>query len=660
MFILLVATILLMVLLSASAVSGGGKLIIGFETEELRGKKGSTWCEIKEVQGGCDFWAHFEYGGAGSRAWTWNCRQGQCTEGKQALVRVVAARGEPLSFKRSPFLDRYYPALRQGADATVILNTFQWLAHAEAHLRDWSSFQRLWVDVRSDRAFKAWLTVEDETIEPPVVGCFDMPVGKWVTLELDLEEAKRARDLDLAHIANIYLLGNATEGTTICVDNVRVVPRDAKADIQVLRDTRPMTVPRSGFPRTPAMPPLSAEYRPDRSPVKLEAARRIAQGSVVPYGWIAAADNRHLLLGCTQGKDRSDQRAVMMESSDGGATWSELPAPIARNFDHGSSRGCVVDANGDSVAVSSGPGCAGIGVATPRQHLTKYTFTGKGWVRRESATILDSDIRHCGSAASVIRLPRGPHKGRLWAAWGAVDRMRRLVVHCRYSDDDGETWWHDGKSALVPGSEEADFSLNSYSYQQPRIAYFRGQAAVFWQDARGLRWSRYEGERWSPAEPIDADAKVNVAVSENESFRVPGSVVTVDEDQVFLTAWSRGGVFRFDGRTWSRELPDAEDAGTLTVCGDRDVMLITSGHTEQPPPTKRIEIRRQARVLCYRRKHDGTWAEPLDISDGAVTLHEYRQMTGVVVPPMSPPNFAPVAFSDGQTVLMVRVPALVP
>ena len=41
-----------------------------------------------------------------------------------------------------------------------------------------------------------------------------------------------------------------------------------------------------------------------------------------------------------------------------------------------------------------------------------------------------------------------------------------------------------------------------------------------------------------------------------------------------------------------------------------------------------------------------------------MTLHEYRQMTAVVVPPMSPPNFAPVAFSDGQAVKLVKVPVL--
>ena len=112
-----------------------------------------------------------------------------------------------------------------------------------------------------------------------------------------------------------------------------------------------------------------------------------------------------------------------------------------------------------------------------------------------------------------------------------------------------------------------------------------------------------------------------------------------------------------DGK-WTHELSDAADAGSLTLCGDGNVVLITMGHTEEPPPEKRIQITRKAKILAYRRKPDGTWAQPLDVAGGEVTLHEYRQMTGVIVPPASPPNFVPVAFSDGKTVKLVKVPAL--
>jgi hypothetical protein len=90
-------------------------------------------------------------------------------------------------------------------------------------------------------------------------------------------------------------------------------------------------------------------------------------------------------------------------------------------------------------------------------------------------------------------------------------------------------------------------------------------------------------------------------------------------------------------------------------------MLVTAGHTEEPPPrVKSIHVKRQAKVLCYRRKADGAWAAPLDLAGGTVTIHQYRQMTSVVTPPMSPANFAPVAFSDGDAVKLVKVPVLGP
>ena len=652
---------LVALLLAFSAVASAqenARRILGFETDELVARKGNSWTTLRKVDGGCDFGAHFEFGEMNSWAWRWRCREGDCTEGRQALVMGFSRGRRQISFKRTPFQERYYPVLRSRSDATLVLTTFQWLPFAKGNLGDWRGHDRLWVDFRTDKPLaRVWLNVEDETVEPPVVRTFDdVAAGAWVTLELDLRQAETKRALDLAHIRNVYLLAKATEFTTVRVDNVRLVGKNATAKYPVLRDATPMTVPLPDLSKTPVVPKLAEDYAPDRLRITFEPARKIADGSVVPFGWIAAADNRHMLLGCMQGRGRWRQRPAVLQTADGGRTWDRLSSPKARNFDHGTARGSVVDATGDTVVVSSGPGCAGIGVPTPRQHLSKYTFTDTGWERRPWASILDYDIRHCGSTAWVIRLPRGPKKGRLWASWGAVDRMRRLVVHCKFSDDDGETWWHLGKSAMVPGSENAPFSLNSYSYQQPRITYFRGHAAVFWQDSKGLRWSRFDGKTWSRAETIDLDAKAKLDVSENESFRVPGSVVTVGEDEVFLTAWGRAGVLRYDGKTWHRELNAAPDAGTLTICGDRDVVLVTMGSTEQPPPTKRISLKRKAKVLAWRRGRDGKWTKPLDLSGGEVTLHEYRQMTAVCVPPASPPNFAPVVFSDGETVMFVRVP----
>jgi hypothetical protein len=648
-----IALVICLFTMGGMALADDVKVIMGFEADELAAKKGKTWCELEKRDDGCDFWAHFEFGEPNSRIWTWRCVAGDRTEGKQALVASISPGRRQLSFEHTPFQERFYPVIREGSDASVIFTTFQWLGYAAPELRDWTGWDLLRVDVKPTSAIKVWLGIEDEVIEPPVVGVYALPAGKWITLEIDLNAAAKLRRLDRKHMTNIYLTGSRTERTTVLVDNIRLVKAGAKNDLPVLRDETPMEPTPPAFPAKPEVPALAADFKPDLSPVTLEKPTPVTLGCVVPVGWIAAADNRHLFLGCS----RRDN-VVTFQSSDGGKTWESVSGPNCRNLDHGTSRGSVIDARGDAVTISSGPGCSGAGLYAPRQHLTKYTFTGTGWERRPSSAILDYDIRHCGSAASVVRLPAGAAAGRLWAAWGEVDRLRRLVVHCKYSDDDGKTWWQSGGSALVPESHDSDFSLNTYSYQQARITYFRGHAAVFWQDAKGLRWSRFDGKAWSPAEAIDADAKAKVAVSENEGFRVPGSVVTVGEDQVFLTAWNRPGVFHFDGKSWKRELTDADDAGMLTVLGGKDVCLVTMGHTEEPPPDKRIKVTRETKVLCYRRKPDGTWDAPLDLAGGPVKLLEYRQMTGVVVPPASPANFAPVAFSDGEKIWLVKVPAL--
>ena len=652
------AALLLLVCAAAASAQEDSRLILGFETDELRQKKGDAWCTLTEVDGGCDFAAHFEYGEQNSWAWRWRCRGGEVTEGRQALVCVFNRGRRQRSFQPTPFVERYYPVLRDRADASVLLSTFQFLHFAKGAPGDWSGYDRLWVDFRIDKPVtRVWLAVEDQTLEPWVLRTFDdVPAGEWVTLELDLGDASRLRGLDLAHVTNVYLLAAATELTTARVDNVRIVRADVRAKFRVLRDATPMKVPVPAFGEKPVVPPLAKDYTPDRSPVTLEPPRDIADGSLVPFGWIAAADSRFMLLGCMQGSGRWRQQAVVLQSGDGGRTWDTLARPGATNFDHGTARGSVLDARGDVAVVSSGPGCAGIGVPTPRQHFSKYTFTGTGYERRPWASVLDSDMRHCASAASVIRLDAGAHAGRLWATWGALDRMRRLVVHARYSDDDGVTWWHDGKGAMVPGSAESPLAINSYGYQQPRVTAFGDHAAVFWQDAKGLRWSRFNGRVWSPAEVIDAEATAKLAVSEGESFRVPGSVVTLGSDGVFLTAWGRAGVYHYNGKSWRRELPGADDAGVLTVSGGRVVCLVTAGSTEQPPPEKRIEITRKATVRCYRRRRDGTWTTPVDLSGGEVTLHEYRQMLAVLAPPASPSGFVPVAFSDGRKIRLVRVP----
>ena len=629
------------------------KLVMGFEAAELEAKKeGQTcWTFLETAEGGVDFYTPFEYGER-NRAWTWRCRSGQTTEGKLALVAKFGPNAKAdRAFQSTPIIDRCYPMIR-GGQTSVIMNTFGWLARSGLDLGNWAGYDLLRLDLRATAPAKIWVAVEDDLIEPPVVCDYDVPADKWVTIEIDLRKTIKDRGLDLSKIANFWVLGRAATATEMRVDNIRLATAAAEAKLEVLRDDRPMKLPEFTPPDKPIVPTLT-DARPDRSQIQLQPPRIIPRATLAPFGWIAAYDNQHLILGhCYAGKP------TVAASTDGGATWESLTPPVVANLDHGTARGSVVDQNGDVILVSSGPGCAGIGVASPRQFLSKYTFTSQTWDYRRPPVILDCDIRHCGSTAHAIRLREGKHAGRLWAVWGEIDRFRSLCVHARFSDDDGLTWRHLGQGAMVPGSRESYFAYNTYGYQQPRCTPYGDGIAVFWQDACGLMWNRSDGEEWADAQVIDAAAAPLLAPTENESFRVPGGCVTRGQKEIFLTAWKIPGVLRWDGAAWRRELSEACDAGVLSLCGGKDLMLFTAGATEQPPPRRRVIVSRQAPVLCYRRRPDGTWAAPLDLSGGPTTILEYRQITALVAPPYSPPSFAPVAWSDLGSVKLTKVPVL--
>ena len=493
------------------------------------------------------------------------------------------------------------------------------------------------------------LRLEDELIEPPVMRTYKVGDSGWSTIEVDLAEAVRVRGLQLAKIANFWLLGSASARGELRVDNVRIVRRGVPQPKRLLRDRSPMTVPTipTGKPRVSRLP---REVKPDRSPIQLAEPLVVAQGSVVPFGWVSAYDNRYLCVAYTA-KDRSTAVAKAVYTNDGGQSWKPLPDPAARNLDHGTARGCAIDSGGDGVAISSGFGCVGLGQANPRQHLTKYTFTGTRF-EADSPTILDADIRHCGSNASVVRLAGGPHRGRLWASWGQIGRTHRIGVHVKYSDDDGRTWMPWGKGALLPGSEASDWSDGTYGYPETVVTPYRSHVACFWRHKRdsGVWWSSYDGTRWTPpheVSPVTLDGM-------DGAYRATMSAVTKNETEVFFTATGLDTVLRFDGESWRAAPIQCEDGGMLSLAGDV-VTLFNAGKVNRR--WKGLDWSRQTAIRYYRRSGDGRWEGPHDLVSG-LNLHEYRSLAGYSVPPYAPANFVPLVWSDFDegTVKLLIVP----
>ncbi len=637
-----------------SASSGPAeKLILGFELAELsRGAEISrqeksgrdSWFYLLDRPGGFDFAARFEWPGASNRAWTWRCRPGERTEGEMALVATVApvdSNEQAATYRRTEYLSYFYPNLQRGfVEARLLMTSFQWLVKGRPDLRDFSGYDLLRADVRSDAGpIEINLALEDNILEPPVMRTYRVPADEWVTIELDLKEAAQVRELDLARIANFWLMARPAVRATVRIDNIRIAKQGAPARNRLLRDNSPMTVPAFG----PGPPDdVRRIPSPDQAAAMLTEPVTVAQGSVVPFGWVSAYDNRHIFVAYS-----AEDKAKAACTDDGGATWKQLAGPTARNLDHGTARGCAVDGLGDGIAVSSGPGCAGLGNPSPRQHLTKYTFSGESWQARSGA-ILDSDIRHCGSNVSAVRLD----SGRLWASWGQITREHAMEVHAKFSDDDGRTWVPWGKGAAIPGSQAAEWSNGTYGYPETVLTPYRGHIACFWRHKRqhGVHWSAYDGSKWS------APTEVSSATVDDMdgAYRATMSAITKGDREIFFTATGIDTVLRWDSESWRTEPLSIEDGGMLTLAGET-VMLFTSGKVNRR--WKCIRWQRRTNIRCYRRLGSGKWAGPVDLT-GEFAMDEYRSLAGFSVPPYVAGNFVPLVWSDHDdgTVKLLKVP----
>ncbi len=652
---------------SSATSNKAQKLILGFEEAELsRGayiswqeKPGrQSWFYLLKHPEGFDFAARFEWPGETNRAWTWHCRPGAHTEGEMALATTVApinTEKQTATYTRTEFLSYFYPNIRRGLiEARPLMTSFQWLVKARPDLRDLSGYDLLWVDVHSDAApVKLWLAIEDNLLEPPVMRTYKIPENKWVTVELDLKEASRVRELDLTKITNFWLMANSPVRTTVRIDNIRIAQNGVPAANKLLRDKSPMTVP-VVRPKRPELPKIPSSTKPDRTIIKLTKPVSVAPGSIVPFGWVSAYDNRHIFIAyCYKDKTNPDARdeARTVSTNDGGRSWKQLADPTARNLDHGTARGCAVDVTGDGIAISSGPGCAGLGNPNPRQHMTKYTFTGKGWEKQFPA-VLDSDIRHCGSNVSVVRLPSGPFKGRLWASWGQIGREHSMDVHVKFSDDDGRTWLPWGKGAALPGSQSAEWSDGTYGYPETVVCPYKEHAACFWRHKRrcGVKWSVYDGSHWSDPAEISPSTLDDM----DGAYRATMSAVTKGQHEIFFTATGLNTVLRWDGKSWKNESVSIEDGGMLSLADDV-VTLFTSGKVNRK--WKGLRWQRRAILRCYQRRPDGQWEDPVNLTP-EFTMDEYRSLAGFSVPPYAPANFVPLAFSDYDegTVKLLKVP----
>jgi hypothetical protein len=119
------------------------------------------------------------------------------------------------------------------------------------------------------------------------------------------------------------------------------------------------------------------------------------------------------------------------------------------------------------------------------------------------------------------------------------------------------------------------------------------------------------------------------------AYHAVGSAVTVGSDEVYVSATNVHGVLRWDGQNWNKEPLEAVDGGLLTICGET-VMLFTAGKANRR--WQGLQWTRKSKVQCYHRSPAGEWEGPMDLTKREMTIHEYRGIPALVVPPYSPPQ----------------------
>src|SRR5262249_14906176 len=176
--------------------------------------------------------------------------------------------------------------------------------------------------------------LEDEEIGPPIMRNVTVEPGKWATLEIDLRAAVKERGLDLKRMANLAVgvvkledKPKAEMSYTALIDNLRLSREKTPAKLPVVRDTSSHALPeyyRTSKPQPEKLP----AGQPDRSPLKLEKPFLIPNEkacNVAPVGWVAAYDNKRLLVGFDAGAGREGRTMIFLSQTlDGGQSWRGL------------------------------------------------------------------------------------------------------------------------------------------------------------------------------------------------------------------------------------------------------------------------------------------------------------------------------------------------
>lgn len=613
----------------------------------------------------------------------WTLRRGEATEGQWAMAMRPTTLSVWTGPRPAPELDepdRFYGLYER---STGVFNVAGMLRKVMPE--DWSQFDRLRFDVLVRGAPQTvHVAMEDEEIVPPVVRNVLVEPGKWTTVEVDLKAAAGQRGLDRKEMATLrigFVLAapeaaarqsrRAGEQPTALLDNLRLCGQTAAARLPLVCDDRPHRLPPlfqaiASKPALGELPPGD----PDQSSIRLQVPIRIQTPKpcfVSPVGWIAAYDNRRMLVGYNFGGTKD---AYVWQTVDGGRTWRGWGAAAEpglvplREMTHQAGRGDVVGTRAD-VMLLTNLGCNGPASAGPTLFVERLSLGADGWQRCKQPALLDCDLRHCNSNQSIVRAATG----RLYAGYGYTSRLGTIAVGVRYSDDDGRTWksWRPGKNGILPGGlhRQEDGIGFGYTFEEPCLVPLGQHVACIWckrigYEYREIKWARFDGQRWSPVEVV-VETKKRDAYNPT---RPAVHAVSVGDREIFMVNALYKGVLHYKNGRWTREADEIPAGSRISVAGDKQIVVIASHGEKSDLSTSPgvVEAKGAVELRAWHRLADGQWRGPLTVASEPVPLaspdNRWYARPGFVVQPYAPPNFVPVAWSCGKSwVKVLRVPA---
>jgi hypothetical protein len=588
--------------------------------------------------------------------------KGDATEGQHAMVMEIPGRRKwSLNFLK-----------RADAKESIRRRCGYLLCHCGAfrdyYPGDWSGYARFRADVKCQGSPMTLRVILEDSISVShytLTRVFKVPAEEWVTVEVDLAEAARLREvkapaggnggsggngvlkgrlLNLREMANVWIGVERVEAKcAVKLDNLRLVAagaREGETELPVLTDTRPFVLPE---PLPPSRPkprePLTGKL--NRAPLEWERPVEIPlEGR--SYGLqlfdVAPVDNDRMLMAVgTIG---------VLKTLDGGKTWTGLDGAAnkpTRVIDHDTNApGRVAAAMGPDIMVLGVAKCSGGGIPI-ESYAILTAFDGAGW-KPGKRGLVDVDDRHCPEHG--VHLTRQPN-GRIWACWMHRPRTLPHFVAARYSDDGGSTWrdsssngqlritsrgqtnvygmtWWQEQPAMPEWAPRqavgrvADISAHS----RPLVAPWGDEVLAVFGSGGKLHCSFFDGKKWGP--PAAAGISGEAA-----------SLCHFEGKTVYLAA-TDGEVYRLEDTRWIKDSPPGGvGKGKLDYPGCRPTRLSAAGKVL-------VAVWTDGKKLFTSSKPGGGrggWSNPREMFD------EERGVHHIGAPTRSVENFVPFVWS---------------